>query len=203
MRFPHSALRPRRSLSSIAISGAPEEQLRTPLDTLFRDLASISATVTGKIDLIGETSLAEAKIRPDFAVTLDNELVGFIELKAPRKGADPRHFSDPHDKVQWAKLKALPNLVHTDGNSFSLWRDGALEGQIVKLDGDISSSGARLAAPDSLLGLVSDFLSWTPTSPKTAGQLARVSARLCRLCLPSAPMRQIEGLHGGRISGSS
>lgn len=168
-------------LSSIAISGAPEEQLRTPLDTLFRDLAEISATITGKIDLIGETSLAEAKIRPDFAVTLGNELVGFIELKAPGKGADPRHFSDPHDKAQWAKLKALPNLIYTDGNSFSLWRDGALEGQIVKLDGDIASSGAKLAAPDSLLALVSDFLSWTPTSPKTAGQLARISARLCRL----------------------
>ncbi len=168
-------------LSSIAISGAPEEQLRTPLDTLFRDLADISATVAGKIDLIGETSLAEAKIRPDFAVTLGNELVGFIELKAPGKGADPRHFSDPHDKAQWSKLKALPNLIYTDGNSFSLWRDGVLEGQIIKLDGDISSSGAKLAAPDSLLALVSDFLSWTPTSPKSAGQLARISARLCRL----------------------
>lgn len=168
-------------LSSIAISGAPEEQLRTPLDTLFRDLADISATVTGKIDLIGETSLAEAKIRPDFAVTLGNELVGFIELKAPGKGADPRHFNDPHDKVQWTKLKALPNLIYTDGNSFSLWRDGVMEGQIVKLDGDIVTSGAKLVAPDSLLALVSDFLSWTPTSPKTAGQLARVSARLCRL----------------------
>jgi len=168
-------------LSSIAISGAPEEQLRTPLDTLFRDLADISATITGKIDLIGETSLAEAKIRPDFAVTLGNELVGFIELKAPGKGADPRHFSDPHDKAQWAKLKALPNLIYTDGNSFSLWRDGALEGHIVKLHGDIASSGSKLAAPDSLLALVSDFLSWTPTSPRTAGQLARISARLCRL----------------------
>lgn len=168
-------------LSSIAISGAPEEQLRTPLDTLFRDLAEISATVTGKIDIIGETSLAEAKIRPDFAVTLGNELVGFIELKAPGKGADPRHFSDPHDKAQWAKLKALPNLIYTDGNSFSLWRDGVLEGQIVKLDGDIESSGAKLAAPDSLLGLISAFLSWTPDVPKSAGQLARISARLCRL----------------------
>jgi hypothetical protein len=34
-----------------------------------------------------------------------------IEVKAPGKGADPRKFSDPHDKEQWDKLKSLPNLM--------------------------------------------------------------------------------------------
>ncbi len=59
-------------------------------------------------------------------MTVSKALVGFIEVKAPGKGADPRKFSEPHDKDQWDKLKSLPNLIYTDGNAFSLWRDGKL-----------------------------------------------------------------------------
>jgi hypothetical protein len=36
-------------------------------------------------------------------------------------------------------------------------------------------------APTTLLPLVNDFLRWAPIPPKTAKQLAQVSARLCRL----------------------
>ena len=119
--------------------------------------------------------------RPDFAVTVGKALVGFIEIKAPGKGADPRKFSDPHDKKQWDKLKSLPNLIYTDGQSFSLWRDGKLESAIVHLDGDVETSGPNLSAPPPLLPLVTDFLQWNPIAPKSAKQLAQVSARLCRL----------------------
>ena len=39
---------------------------------------------------------------PDFAVTVHKALVGFIEVKAPGKGADPRKFDkDSHDGQQW------------------------------------------------------------------------------------------------------
>jgi hypothetical protein len=34
---------------------------------------------------VGESSLASLKTRPDFAITLRNVLVGFIEVKAPGK----------------------------------------------------------------------------------------------------------------------
>jgi len=63
------------------------------------------------VHLIGETTLASLKTRPDFAVTVGNALVGFIEVKAPGKGADPRQFDDAHDREQWNKLKSLPNLM--------------------------------------------------------------------------------------------
>jgi N-6 DNA methylase len=131
--------------------------------------------------LVGESSLQELKTRPDFAVTKQNLLVGFIEVKAPGKGADPRKFIDPHDKEQWQKLKSLPNLVYTDGNSFSLWRDGRLEGEIIHLQGSVESAGAALRAPASLLKLIIDFLNWDPIPPASAPQLAELSARLCRL----------------------
>ena len=131
--------------------------------------------------MIGETSLTELKTRPDYAVTVQKALVGFIEVKAPGKGADPRRFSDPHDKAQWKKLQSLPNLLYTDGNAFSLWRDGELTGQVIHMDGDVATSGAKLVAPGTLLALISDFLQWTPQAPKSPENLADVSARLCRL----------------------
>jgi hypothetical protein len=168
-------------LASVAIDGAPEDQLRGPLDVLIRDLAELAGLPAGSVHLVGETTLADLKTRPDFAVSVSNALVGFIEVKAPGKGADPRRFADPHDKDQWNKLKSLPNLIYTDGNAFSLWRDGEPEGSIVDLEGDVESSGAKLAAPATLLPLISDFLRWAPIPPKSAKQLAQVGARLCRL----------------------
>ena len=168
-------------LANIAVSGAPEDQLRGPLEALIQDLAIVEGLPSGAVRLVGETTLSELKTRPDFAVTVSNALVGFIEIKAPGKGADPRQFDDPHDKDQWNKLKSLPNLIYTDGRSFSLWRDGKLESAIVHLDGNLETSGAKLAAPASLLPLISDFLRWNPIPPKTAKDLAEISARLCRL----------------------
>ena len=95
------------------------------------------------VQLVGETTLSELKTRPDFAVTVGKALVGFIEVKAPGKGADPRQFNDPHDKDQWNKLKSLPNLIYTDGNSFSLWRDGKPESAIVHLKGNVEIVGCK------------------------------------------------------------
>src|SRR6266852_5445274 len=128
-------------LAKIAIEGAPEDQLRAPLEALIRDLAAAGGLPVGSVHLIGETTLADLKTRPDFAVTLSNALIGFIEVKAPGKGADPRQFEDPHDKEQWNKLKSLPNLIYTDGNAFSLWRDGKPAGKIVHLKGNVETSG--------------------------------------------------------------
>ena len=168
-------------LSNVAISGASEDQLRSPLEALVRDLAEIGGMARDSIQLVGETSLAEIQTRPDFAVLVGGALVGFIEVKAPGKGADPRKFDNPHDKAQWAKLKSLPNLLYTDGNSFSLWRDGEIAGKVIHLDGDIETSGDRLSAPPALLALFTDFLRWRPIAPRNARRLAEVSARLCRL----------------------
>ncbi|TPI18918.1 type ISP restriction/modification enzyme [Mesorhizobium sp. B4-1-1] len=174
-----ASLKPK--LTNPAIGGAPEDQLRGPLETLIRELATLAGYAAGSVHLVGETSLADIKTRPDFAITINNALVGFIEVKQPGKGADPRHFSDPHDKDQWNKLKSLPNLLYTDGNAFSLWRDGTLVGKPVALEGDLETSGAKLQAPDGLLPLLADFLSWAPIAPSNAKRLAEVSARLCRL----------------------
>ena len=168
-------------LNSPAASGAPEDQLRAPLETLIMDLAELVGLPSGAVVPIGETSLADLRTRPDYAITLNHSLIGFVEVKAPGKGADPRRFQDQHDKEQWAKLQSLPNLIYTDGNGFSLWRNGEIEDQVVMLDGDVASAGKKLSAPNTLMSLFANFFQWEPEAPRTAAQLAGVTARLCRL----------------------
>jgi hypothetical protein len=167
-------------LSNPAASGEPEDQLRAPLEGLLHCLAGVAGLPEGALTLVGETSIAELRTRPDYSVTVQGALVGHIEVKAPGKGADPRQYRG-HDKEQWERLKALPNLLYTDGNDFSVWRDGALVGGIVRLIGDVAVSGSALQAPPSLLPLLSDFLvGWEPIPPRSPSQLAHMSARLCR-----------------------
>lgn len=167
-------------LKSAVVKGAPEDQLRAPLERLIADLAALANIPAASITVIGETSISDLKTRPDYAVTRAGALVGFIEVKAPGKGADPRKFKG-HDKEQWDKIKALPNLIYTDGNAFSLWRSGELDGTILTLIGDVETSGASLDAPSGLQALFEDFFQWQPIAPRTVRQLAEMSARLCRL----------------------
>jgi hypothetical protein len=168
-------------LNNVAVSGAPEDQLRAPLEQLIGvELASLCG-VPGVVRMVGETTLSDSRTRPDYAVTISDALIGFVEVKAPGKGADPRRFSDPHDKEQFKRLKSLPNLLYTDGNSFSVWRDGEIVGQVVHLSGDVATAGGKLAAPQELVMLFTDFFTWKPITPKTPQKLAEISARLCRL----------------------
>ncbi|HEV7223557.1 MAG TPA: type ISP restriction/modification enzyme [Pirellulales bacterium] len=167
-------------LTNPSVAGEPEDQLRAPLEGLFADLAELCGFEREWLTAVGESSLSTLKTRPDYAITLRNVLVGFVELKAPGKGADPRRYKG-HDKEQWEKLQSLPNLLYTDGNSFSLWQEGELVGPIVELQGDVETSGAKLAAPLELVARFDNFLRWQPIPPKSAAELAKVAARLCRL----------------------
>jgi hypothetical protein len=167
-------------LTSPAVAGQPEDQLRAPFEKLLSDVAELANFQPGAVVAVGESSDRELKTRPDYAVTVQNALVGFVELKAPGKGADPRKFKDEHDREQWDKLRSLPNLLYTDGNAFTLWQDGELVAS-VKLVGDIDSSGKKLAAPLGLMALFEGFLRWKPLPPKSAKDLARTVALLCRL----------------------
>lgn len=167
-------------LANPAATGEPEDQLRAPLERLFEDLAVLCGFKAEYFAAVGETALSTLKTRPDYAITMRKVLVGYVEVKAPGKGSDPRRYRG-HDREQWEKLQSLPNLLYTDGNSFSLWQTGELVGTIVELDGDVEKSGSKLTAPIELLQRFDNFLRWEPIPPKSASELAKVSARLCRL----------------------
>lgn len=171
----------KKKLSNPAALGQPEDQVRAPFEELLHALGELANLPRNKVALVGESSISDLKTRPDYAVSVHNALVGFVELKAPGKGADPRKFKDPHDKAQWQKLCSLPNLMYTDGNAFSVWRNGELVDEIIALQGDIATAGDKLAATPSLGMLFESFLQWEPLPPRNAKELAHTSARLCRL----------------------
>ena len=170
----------RQKLSNPAVTGELEDQLRAPFERLLGDMAELVNVPRSRVAAVGESTVSQLHTRPDYAVTVHGALVGFIELKAPGKGANPPKFHDPHDKAQWERLRSLPNVVYTDGNAFSLWQNGELVGAVVPLVGDVELSGAKLRAPPALLQLFDQFLHWQPIPPASAKELARISARLCR-----------------------
>ena len=143
-------------------------------------LAELTGLPRNAVKLVGETTLAHLSTRPDYAVSVRNALAGFIEVKAPGKGFDPRRFTDDDDKKQWQKLKTLPNLIYTDGNGFTLWQDGQLK-ETVELDGDIEKAGAKLTAPATLLALFANFFAWNPIVPEVPSSLP-VSRRASAAC---------------------
>ena len=93
----------KQKLASLAVAGEPEDQLRAPFEQLLADMAELAGIPRKQVSAIGESALSVLKTRPDYAVTVHTALVGFVELKAPGKGGDPRKFREQHDRAQWGK----------------------------------------------------------------------------------------------------
>ena len=167
-------------LNDPSATGEPEDQLRGPLENLIADLNALMGKAGEGINTIGEVRLPDLMTRPDYAVTRDG-LIGFIEVKAPGKGSDPTTFpAKSADRLQWEKLKSLPNILYTDGNGFALWRDGKRVTS-APMHGDVRTAGKALKAGSELLDIFATFYDWSPTAPSKPRQLAETAARLCRL----------------------
>ncbi len=121
--------------------------------------------------------------RPDIGMTAGGLLCGFVELKAPGRGARAERFRG-RDREQWQRFQALPNLIYTDGSEWSLYRDGKRVGAYVRIADDVSEEGAPgldAAALPNLAMLLRDFLMHEPVTPSTARGLAEFLAPLARL----------------------
>ena len=70
-------------LANRAVKGAPEDQLRAPLEMLVTRLAELTGLPRNAVKLVGEMTLAHLSTRPDYAVSVRDALAGFIEVKAP------------------------------------------------------------------------------------------------------------------------
>ena len=137
------------------------------------------------VETLTETHLPEHKVRPDIGVYVGGLICGYIELKAPGKGADAARLKGGHDKQQWQKLQGLPNLIYTDGREWALYRDGeSVDGQpLVRLTGDPSLEGKDAVNPEdaaALERLLRDFLNWQPIIPHRPTPLANYLAPLTR-----------------------
>ena len=158
--------------------GREEDQLRRPVDNLLEGLGKTHGfTILAK----DESPLAQVG-RPDFAIAVNRLLCGYIELKSPGSGTDPRRFKG-HNRQQWDRFRHLPNLIYTDGNEWALFRSGEAIRR-VRFRDDLTLAGAQgvdEATAAQLEGLLIDFFQWQPIVPKGAAQLAELLAPLTRL----------------------
>jgi len=163
---------------SAAASGEPEDQLRAPMERLLTEAGqSFDLQVIAK----GESRLPGIG-RPDYAVLVGGVLAGYIELKEPGKGANPSRYRG-HDKQQWKRFKNLPNLVYTDGNEWTLFRNSE-SARRIRLPDDIVQAGSAAvdnAQATKLADLLRDFFLWEPEIPARGRELAQLLAPLTRM----------------------
>lgn len=171
--------------------GEPEAQLTNPVATLLQDFGALHSM---KVVTVRETSLktaggglvSEGLVRPDYAITVDGVLTGYVELKAPGKNIDPASFTKKsHEYRQWQRLRNLPNLLYTNGTEWRLYRYGepvltSTGYDAVHMHGSFSGHGT-LSAPDALTTFFLSFLRWVPAPIKSADQLVETLAPLAAL----------------------
>jgi hypothetical protein len=165
-------------------AGAPEDQLRGPFENFVAEVAN---TLGWKVVCTGETPLPGRLGRPDYAIHLNKLLAGYVELKAPGVGVTLARFKG-HNRNQFKRFSAIPNILYADGNDWALYREGKLVGEVVRLSGDIATHGKRAVAPDdacAIENLLRDFFLWQPTIPtdrKGKIDLKGLAALLAPLC---------------------
>jgi hypothetical protein len=144
--------------------GEPEDQLRGPFETFVTEVGcalGLSVVPTGETPLPGRLG------RPDYAVHNSGLLAGYVELKPPGTGAVATRFRG-HNRDQWNRFTAIPNILYTDGNEWALYRSGELADKIVHLSGDVAVDGkSAVAAQDApaIDTLLRKFFAWEPIIP--------------------------------------
>jgi Type ISP C-terminal specificity domain/N-6 DNA Methylase len=158
--------------------GEPEAQLYSPFD---RFLVRVGRALKLEVVPYHQARLPELRVRPDYAIAVDEAVIGYVEIKRWGVGVDNAKFRG-HDRTQWQRLSVLPNVLYTDGDSWALYRTGERVGQIVSVGGDRHRPGVRLRSGDGALAdLLRKFAYWQPDAPRNVDQLVRSTARLCRL----------------------
>ncbi|WP_406489734.1 type ISP restriction/modification enzyme [Streptomyces phaeochromogenes] len=161
-------------------SSGKEESLTAPVEELLHGMAArMGITMIAH----GQHRISELRVRPDFAISIGGQVIGFVELKQPGKGADPTQWSPrTHDRRQWEKYKTLHNLLYTDGHEWSLYRFGAKVGETARLEGDLRSGHRPLVPADVRFeSLLSVFLAPPPVAIGSIGELVKRIAGHCKL----------------------
>ena len=188
------------------VAAQPEDQLKTHVGQLLRNVGGLYGR---EVNWRTEVRADDVDGRPDIGVITDNLLTGHVELKSPGTGARPEHFRG-HNRDQWQRFKALPNLIYTDGSEWSLYNSGQLRAR-VRIADDISDGGGNGLEPSSFVehrSLLMRFLGDKPQVPGTAQGLAEYLAPLARmlrdevqsaLAKANSPLRTLADEWGGLL----
>ena len=169
-----------------------EERLTNPCRDLLRSVMGILGTAS--LTIIDKAAVGGR--RPDLSLyDAAGRLILCVELKAPGKGSDPNSFTSAHDKKQWLRYQELPNLIYTDGNSWSLWHSGKKSRHRIDACDDVLDlrAGVKVNAQEAA-DFFTEAFGWKPSPIKDARELALESARYCRLLRD-----QLEGLDGSLV----
>ncbi|MEU2264579.1 type ISP restriction/modification enzyme [Streptomyces sp. NPDC019645] len=165
---------------NLAGPGDREAAIRSPLEQLFRTIGTHHALP--EVAWHPETRIPHLGVRPDWAVRVNAQITGYVEVKRPGKSIDPESFTG-HDKRQWQRLRDLPNLLYTNGTHWRVFQYGVQVGEEVVLSGALKSAGAKLTAlePAAFDALTRTVLCWKPEDIRRVSALVQHLAPLCRL----------------------
>ena len=102
------------------VAAQPEDQLKPPVGELLKAIGRIAGR---SVEYRTEVRPDDVEGRPDIGITVDGQLIGLVELKAPGVGARPETFTG-RNAEQWRRFREYPNLIYTDGLEWSLTRQG-------------------------------------------------------------------------------
>ena len=162
--------------------GQPEAQISQPVAALVEDF---SRELMGNIATIHrEVPFEDGAVRPDFGVRVRHLITGHVELKAPGTSLDPDTYGkSTHNGVQWQRLKNIPNLLHTNGTEWRLWRYGEMvtESPARFHTADITTHRGHADFTANFEGMLRAFLTWEPTPIFTVNKLVTTIAPLASL----------------------
>ncbi|MEV6382562.1 type ISP restriction/modification enzyme [Streptomyces sp. NPDC051773] len=159
-----------------------EESLTAPVEHLLRGMGSRQRL---KLVAHGQSRVTRLGIRPDFAISCAGRTIGHVELKQPGRGVDPEKWpAKSHDRKQWEKVKALPNVLYTDGYAWAVYRFGVQVGPTGRLVGGLESgTGGRqvVVADDGFERVLTHFFTPAPLAHGSIDELVKRIAGICAL----------------------
>lgn len=162
----------------LAGPGDREAAIRAPLEGLLR---TAGKRIGVSAEFHDEVRDAVRRVRPDYGVSINGLISGYVEVKAPGHPLDPTRFKG-HDRLQWERQRDLPNLIYTNGTDWRLYQDEELiVGPVELSGGDLASAGRHLAPPAQLETQLRSFLLWKPQPITAVGPLVKAVAPLTRL----------------------
>src|SRR5699024_7909548 len=106
----------RKAKGKLAGPGEREAAIRAPIEDL---LTTAGEKLHIRAVFHDEIRDPDRRVRPDYGLSVDGAISGYVEVKAPSRGVDPAGFTG-HDLQQWERQRDLPNLLYTNGTDWRL-----------------------------------------------------------------------------------
>jgi len=161
----------------LAGPGDREAAIRSPLEQLIKTTGALSGK---QAVLHDEVRDEDRRVRPDYGVSINKVMIGYIEVKAPGRTINPAEMGG-HDLEQWERQRDLPNLIYTNGTDWRYYRDGELVEQAQLTDRALVEIGGDLRSNPQFQAIIRAFVGWSAAPITSVSGLVRAIAPLTRL----------------------